>query len=261
MELSLVFPHQLFEHHPALRPGRGVVLIEDPLLFGSDPQWPIQVHRQRLLLHRASMNAYAETLQARGFTVLRVLQGQSASTTEILGGLLDQGYRSFHLADPVDDVLTRRISSFASHHGCGLEILSTPMLLTPAAVIDNHFASGKKPLMGRFYEMQRKRLDLLIEPDGGPVGGRWSFDADNRKKLPKGILVPEPPAERSSVSTAHVETARQQLIQEGVAGIGNWDDFHYPVTHGDAARWLDQFLEQRLRSSGLTKMRSAPSTG
>ena len=250
MDLSLVFPHQLFEHHPALRPGRAVALIEDPLLFGTDPRWPIQVHRQRLLLHRASMNAYAEMLQAKGFTVLRVLQGQAASTAEILGDLLEQGYRAFHLADPVDDVLTRRISAFASRHGCGLEIVATPMLLTPEAVIEDHFASGKKPLMGRFYEMQRKRLDLLIDPDGGPVGGRWSFDADNRKKLPKGILVPEPPAERSSAANAIVESARKQLIREGVAGIGSWDGFHYPVTHGDAARWLDQFLEQRLRQFG-----------
>ena len=232
LDLSLVFPHQLFEHHPALRAGRAVALIEDPLLFGTDPRWPIQVHRQRLLLHRASMNAYAEMLQAKGFTVLRVLQGQEASTAEILGDLLDQGYRAFHLADPVDDVLSQRISAFASRHGCGLEIVATPMLLTPEAVIEDHFASGKKPLMGRFYEMQRKRLDLLIDPDGGPVGGRWSFDADNRKKLPKGIPVPEPPAERSSGSVALVEAARQQLIGEGVAGIGSWDGFHYPVTHG-----------------------------
>lgn len=250
MELSLVFPHQLFEHHPAIGPGRAVALIEDPLLFGSDPEWPLQVHRQRLLLHRASMNAYAEGLQAKGFTVLRLLRGQAPSTTEILSGLLDQGYRSFHLADPVDDVLTQRISVFASRHGCGLEILPTPMLLTPAAVIDNHFASGKKPLMGRFYEMQRKRLDLLIEPDGGPVGGRWSFDADNRKKLPKGILVPQPPAERSSASIAIVAAARQELIEEGAAGIGSWDGFHYPVTHADAALWLDQFLDQRLSQFG-----------
>ncbi len=250
MDLSLVFPHQLFEHHPALRVGRTVALIEDPLLFGTDPRWPIQVHRQRLLLHRASMNAYAEMLQAKGFTVLRVLQGQAASTAEILGDLLDQGYRAFHLADPVDDVLSQRISAFASRHGCGLEIVATPMLLTPDAVIEDHFASGKKPLMGRFYEMQRKRLDLLIDPDGGPVGGRWSFDADNRKKLPKGILVPELPAERSSAANAIVESARKQLIEEGVVGIGSWDGFHYPVTHGDAARWLDQFLEQRLRQFG-----------
>ena len=152
------------------------------------------------------MTAYAERLQAKGLTVLRVLQGQVGDTAEILADLVAQGYRSFYLADPVDDVLSKRISAFASRHQCGLEIVPTPMLLTPAAVIDEHFAAGKKPLMGRFYEMQRKRLDLLIEPEGGPVGGRWSFDADNRKKLPKGIVVPNPPVE---CSTAAVAQARQ----------------------------------------------------
>ncbi len=247
MDLSLVFPHQLFEHHPAIRQGRSVALIEDPLFFGSDSTWPMQVHRQRLLLHRASMTAYAEMLQAKGLTVLRVLQGQAPDTLEILADFVAQGYRSFHLADPVDDILSKRISAFASRHQCGLEIVPTPMLLTPAAVIDDHFAAGKKPLMGRFYEMQRKRLDLLIDPDGGPVGGRWSFDADNRKKLPKGIVVPDPPVE---LSTPAVDQARQQLIDEGVAGIGSWDSFHYPVTHADAARWLDAFLDQRLREFG-----------
>lgn len=95
MDLCLVFPHQLFEHHPAIQPGRAVALIEDPLLFGCDPTWPMQVHRQRLLLHRASMNAYAGMLEAKGLTVLRVLQGQATSTTEILADLVDQGTAAF----------------------------------------------------------------------------------------------------------------------------------------------------------------------
>ena len=100
MDLSLVFPHQLFEHHPAIRPGRPVALIEDPLFFGSDPTWPMQVHRQRLLLHRASMMAYAEMLQAKGLTVLCVLHGQVGDTVETLADLVAQGYRSFYLASP-----------------------------------------------------------------------------------------------------------------------------------------------------------------
>ena len=52
MEISLIYPHQLFADHPALQPGRPVALIEDPLFFGTDPRWPLRVHRQRLLLHR-----------------------------------------------------------------------------------------------------------------------------------------------------------------------------------------------------------------
>ena len=41
METTLVFPHQLFAKHPAIRSGRDIWLIEDPLYFGSDPHWPL----------------------------------------------------------------------------------------------------------------------------------------------------------------------------------------------------------------------------
>ena len=48
------------------------------------------------------------------------------------------------------------------------------------------FASNaKKPLMGRFYENQRKSQKILVNSDETPEGGKWSFDEMNRKKLPK----------------------------------------------------------------------------
>ncbi len=57
--------------------------------------------------------------------------------------------------------------------------------------------------MAKFYEMQRKRLNLLIEADGSPHGGQWSFDADNRKKLPKGIIVPPEPIAAARIFEPH----------------------------------------------------------
>ena len=59
MDITLVYPHQLFADHPAITAGPPCGLIEDPLFFGTDPRWPLRVHRQRLLLHRAAMKAYA----------------------------------------------------------------------------------------------------------------------------------------------------------------------------------------------------------
>ena len=247
MEISLIYPHQLFEHHSAVKPGRAVALIEDPLFFGTDPHWPIQVHRQRLLLHRAAMTAYAKSLEQQRFSVLHLRHCDAPETGAFLSLLLERGYRSFHLADPVDDVLSRRIKAFCSQRGCALEIHPTPMLLTPPQVIDEHFKRGKKPVMGRFYEMQRKRLQLLLEPDGSPLGGRWSFDADNRKKLPKGIAVPDEPSQPESVL---VHQARTELMDEGLQGLGCWDGFPYPITHAEASRWLDQFLDERLQQFG-----------
>ena len=40
--------------------------------------------------------------------------------------------------------------------------------------------------MADFYKFQRKRLDLLMDGDQ-PLGGKWSYDEDNRKKIPKNL--------------------------------------------------------------------------
>ena len=43
--------------------------------------------------------------------------------------------------------------------------------------------------MKTFYERQRKTLSILVKNDK-PIGGQWSFDEDNRKKIPKQISFP-----------------------------------------------------------------------
>ena len=247
MEVTIVYPHQLFAEHPSLQPGRPVALIEDPLFFGTDPQWPMQVHCQRLLLHRCSMSVFADDLRSKGFTVLERRHHQADDTQAHLRALFEMGYRHFHLADPVDDLLNKRLHGFIECSGCKLEISATPMLLTPDSVIAEHFSSGRKPLMAKFYEMQRKRLNVLLEVDGAPVGGRWSFDADNRKKLPKGIVVPSEPKAGSS---AVVDRSRQELEQENLPLIGQWNQFAYPLDHASAEAWLQVFLKERFRDFG-----------
>ena len=247
MDITVVFPHQLFADHPCLQSGRPVVLIEDPLFFGTDPEWPMQVHRQRLLLHRCSMTVYAETLRSRGFKVLEQRHHQARDTHGHLQALHTLGYRQFHLADPVDDLLSKRLQRFVERNGCRLEITDTPMLLTPDSVVSDHFASGRKPFMAKFYEMQRRRLNVLLDAQGDPVGGRWSFDADNRKKLPKGIAVPDEPM---ATSMTVLNQARQELDQENLPLIGEWELFAYPVDHNSADRWLQDFLDRRFRDFG-----------
>ena len=247
MEVSLIYPHQLFADHPALQQGRPIALIEDPLFFGTDPRWPLRVHQQRLLLHRASMACFAAALQEKGWTVVTQRHDAAADTAGHLELLRQAGYRSFHLADPVDDVLERRIRAFVQRHDCQLTLLQSPMLMTPSTVLEQHFGSGKKPFMAKFYEMQRKRLGVLLDDEGGPLGGRWSFDADNRKKLPKGITVPEEPRCAPSL---FVLSARQQLAEETLPRLGSADDFAYPVSHADAEAWLDRFLEVRFQQFG-----------
>ena len=46
--------------------------------------------------------------------------------------------------------------------------------------------------MVNFYKSIRKKLNLL-DIENKPLGGKWSFDEENRKKLPKNIEIPQMP--------------------------------------------------------------------
>jgi (6-4)DNA photolyase len=103
------------------------------------------------------------------------------------------------------------------------------------------FAGTKQPRMQHFYEKQRRRLDLLMDGDK-PAGGRWSFDTENRKKLPKGIEVPQLPEVQHD---DHVRTALEWVAKEFPANVGDLDAFIWPTTHEQADAWLTRFLEDR----------------
>ncbi len=55
--VSLVFPNQLFEDHPALSRNRRVILVEEFLFFRQ-----YRFHIQKLTFHRASMKFYESYL-------------------------------------------------------------------------------------------------------------------------------------------------------------------------------------------------------
>ena len=66
MEVTLIYPNQLFDPHPAIARNRKIFLLEDPLFFG-DEKYPLNFNKKKLLLHFLSMTSYANKLKNRGF--------------------------------------------------------------------------------------------------------------------------------------------------------------------------------------------------
>lgn len=84
---------------------------------------------------------------------------------------------------------------------------------------------GKRARMQDFYSWQRQRLDVLVTESGDPVGGRWSVDEENRKKLPKGHPVP-----------AIDRPERHPEVEEAIA----WVQRAFPDRQKDAADQVDE---------------------
>ncbi len=119
MVLTLIYPHQLFRNHPAIAKGREVWLIEDPLFFGNDPHWPIAMHLHKLMLHRASIKAYAAELEAAGQMVkfIEVPAGSTSDGTDLPESGLPDSVMETHLADPADHLFNNRLGRFSQKRG------------------------------------------------------------------------------------------------------------------------------------------------
>ena len=64
--------------------------------------------------------------------------------------------------------------------------LKSPMFLTDREDFLDMCPTRKSPKykMTDFYINQRKKMDILMTA-GKPTGGKWTYDDQNRKKIPK----------------------------------------------------------------------------
>lgn len=239
--VALVYPHQLYEHHPALVGADEVWLVEEPLFFAQ-----YRFHRQKLILHRASMQEFAARLRSRGMRV-RVLESSDVTETASVSDLLVRAnIQRAKVLQLNDDWLLARLLKACKGAGIELNVLSDPNFLTPDPC--RWLADRKRYFFTEFYIQQRKHLGLLLEPDGRPVGGKWTFDTENRKRLPAKLKPPAvcPPVTRASVVEAdvYVRTHFPDSLGDPEA------PFLYPLTPEDSRDWLQDFLDQRLHDFG-----------
>ncbi|MGL6075018.1 MAG: cryptochrome/photolyase family protein [Fimbriiglobus sp.] len=235
---ALIFPHQLFADHPAIRGAKRVYLVEHPLFFS---QYPF--HRQKLLLHRASMQEFARLHP----TAVTLECHAIPSTAALVARLTQDKVRVVRYVDPSDDWLSRQLDESLTAAKIQTEVLPDPHFLTPLGEIDDYVKAKPNLFFTDFYIRQRKRLSILIDDKAKPLGGKWSFDAENRKKLPANVRPPKPqyPAE-----TDAIREARAYVRQHFPQALGQDDVFPYATTHTAAKAWLQDFLDHRFADFG-----------
>ncbi|MEL6108286.1 MAG: cryptochrome/photolyase family protein [Planctomycetota bacterium] len=246
----LVPPNQLFAKHPGLNsnPDR-VVLIEDSLFFG-DARYPAQFHRQKLWLHRATMKRYEAELRTAGRDVLYLDYQVGAN----LAAMLDRVKPRFKKGDrlltlePVDFLFEHRLKRFCQSRQIELILLDNPGFLNTNPENQDYRSGTKRWFMADFYKWQRRRFDILLQ-SGEPVGGKWSFDEDNRKKVPKKRL-DSIPGLLELKRDAFDREAEEYVTSRFPDHPGSIDSLYYPTSHQSAARWLKHFLDHRLGEFG-----------
>lgn len=245
--VRLIHPHQLFRQHLDADSGTVMVLVEDDLFFRQ-----FAFHAQKLVLHRASMRRFADQLQESGFTVRTIETSASRSSGEQLSQVLaDLEPESISVYDVVDDWLARDTLQAlveAGYQHEQLQVLESPNFLTTRSEVRDWFAEHPAR-MQHFYTWQRQRLDILVDGDQ-PVGGQWSFDEDNRKKLPRGLRVPKVGMGDVSKRPKHVREAIKWVAKEFPDAPGDATTFAWPTSHDEAEARFEEFLSERFEQFG-----------
>ena len=140
-------------------------MVEDDLFFRQ-----YAFHKQKLILHRASMTEFKNAAEASGYVVVYIDSSDTTTSMESLSTILKKySIQEVSYYDLVDDWLEKRLTSLLATNSIPSRRLISPGFLTNRGDIADYFASYPNR-MQQFYEWQRKRLDILVK-NGKPVGG------------------------------------------------------------------------------------------
>ena len=242
-DVSIIFPHQLFKKNDLLQKSRTVFLVEEYLFFKH-----YNFHKQKLVLHRASLKSYEFYLKQQGYTVEYIeSQDDKNDIRKLISYLKKDGVKTIHIIEVVDDWLNKRITSACTKNNIEIVQYQTPAFLNSRQEGDDYFDGRKRYFQTEFYIAQRKKRDILLAPDDGPFGGRWSYDADNRKKFPAKENAPQI---NFPLHDSFVTEAIQYITLHFNENYGSINQFFYPVNFAGAETWLEAFLETRFEKFG-----------
>jgi deoxyribodipyrimidine photolyase-related protein len=242
--INIIFPHQLFEESELLSNKNEFYIIEEHLFFKQ-----YAFHKQKIAFHRATMKGYQVYLEGKGHTVKYI------SSTDDLADIRNfkkeieaQKIEEIHCFDPVDNYLRKRLTSIAQ--SIDLHLLDSPQFINTKNDLTEFFRADKKSFFQTtFYKQQRKRLDIMMDENDEPEGGKWTYDGENRKKYPKGKT---PPSIQFPESNQLWEEAIEYTEKHFSKNPGEISKYpYYPLDFKSAQEWLDQFFEFRFYDFGI----------
>ncbi len=240
-KVFIVFPHQLFKDLKLLQNVDAVYLVEEFLFFKQ-----YKFHKHKLVFHRATMMHYKNVLEDAG------IQVHYMETTDQLSDILELipsiDSKEIQCYDVADDWLEQRIKRACSDAQIELKWFDSPAFLNTKDELAEYFDGKESYFHNDFYIAQRKKRKILVDDQLKPIGGKWSFDAENRHKFSKKET---PPAVQFPERNEIYKEAIEYVEKHFASNYGSISSaFTYPISPEQSHEWLNQFLAFRFHHFG-----------
>ena len=251
MHAFLLFPHQLFEQPLPIPASTPIFLIENDLFFTQ-----YRFHQQKIILHRSSMKYYQQRLEKQKRIVTYIEHHQPESRLpQLIRQLAAKKIQHIDCYFPNDNWLQQQLEHACHEHGIQYHYLPSPNFINNLPQQTANLGKRRPFYQTSFYIQQRKEHQLLLTPSGEPLGGQWTYDVENRKKIPAKTPIPSLHFGGSNAFIKEAISYTRQYFShhygsaEAPFQFGKSDQY-YPCTHADAAQALEEFMRTKLTDFG-----------
>ncbi len=152
-------------------------------------------HIQKVLAFFAGMRAFMHTLQNEGHRLLYLKlddPDNRQSITANLDRIIERrSILRFEYQRPDEYRLDRQLRHYCKTLSIPCAVHDSEHFLTERTEVSEFFENKKEFKMESFYRRMRRQTHILMDGNG-PVGDRWNFDAENRKRYDGKVPVPAP---------------------------------------------------------------------
>ena len=203
-------------------------------------------HIQKVTGFFAAMRNFAKELKIANHAVIYFNINDKKNTQSLVENLTilieENNIEKFEYLSPDEYRLDQQIKSFCKNLPIDSRVFSSEHFYTEREDLETFFKGKKQFLMENFYRNMRKKHQILMI-DKQPEGGKWNYDASNRKKWKGDTLIPQ----EINFDT-NVEDILSDIKKAKIETIGkiNSKYFEYPISRKQAIQQLNYFCEHLL---------------
>ena len=207
-------------------------------------------HKKKLAFIFSAMRHFAEELRAAGWHVDYVKFGspdnQPGFSEQVAWAVKKYQPQRLTVTEAAEWRVLQIIKGWHAALAIPVDILPDDRFLCSPGQFRT-WAEGRKQLrMEYFYREMRRQTGLLMDGDQ-PIGGKWNFDAENRKPARNDIFMPRP---KTFTPDAITQDVLELVDSRFDHHFGDLAPFWFAVTRPDAELAFGSFIADALPGFG-----------
>ncbi|MFL2695574.1 MAG: cryptochrome/photolyase family protein [Gammaproteobacteria bacterium] len=208
----------------------------------------IKHHKSKIALFFSAMRSYRDQLKNNSYKVIYYDANNNFSTSyfdKLLDIVKSNKIEKIEIYEIEDKPFERDFLEFCETNNIEITFLPSPMFIDSRGSFKHFLGDKKFHLQANYYKQIRKKMKLLLE-DNKPIGGKWSFDEDNRKKLPSGYEIPKLPIIKPYKEFSEISNVININFSNHPGELHSW----MPHSYEQIVEWLQIFFKERFNEFG-----------